>query len=280
MTVCMTIVASMCQAQVTKLNGDAKFQFLEGPVWDGKGALYFSDMNAQKVYKYRPETGFMVIRAGQVTNGMAFDAAGMLLVCEQGSTNRVVKMDTNGVVIQSIVNEYKNLGFNNPNDLCLDKKGGFYFTDPTWGKVIQDKQAVYYVNSKGEITRLNGEFQRPNGIALSPNRKLLYVDDTEDKNVYVYDIKSDGSAHKKRVFCELKMPNGTKSSGADGLKVDRAGNLYITSTLGVQIFNSKGIWQRNIEVPELPSNVAFGGKNLKTLFITARKGLYSIDLAK
>lgn len=277
-TIILSLLINLCYSQVTKLNNGTVFQFLEGPAWDGKGALYFSDQNGQKVYKYVPGKGFSVIRSGQVTNGIAFDTTGLMYVCEQGNTNRVVKMDTTGVVKSVIASKYNNKGFNNPNDVCKDGKGGIYFSDPTWGTIVQDKKSVYYVNAAGVIIRISGDFNRPNGLALSPDKKLLYVDDTENKNVFVFDVQFDGSALNQRVFCVLNMPAGTSSSGADGLKVDSDGNLYVTSTLGVQIFSSAGVWQKTITVPELPANVAFGGPDWSTLFITARTGLYSTQL--
>lgn len=266
-------------SQVVKLSTTLNFQFVEGPAWDGRGALYFSDMNAKKVYKYVPGKGFSIIRSGQVTNGMAFDSIGSLLVCEQGSTNQVVQMDTLGVVTKVLANKYNNKAFNNPNDLCKDKNGGIYFTDPTWVTQTQDKQAVYYIKPAGEVIRISGAFLKPNGVSLSPDGKLLYVDDSNDKNVSVFDVQPDGTAINKRVFCVLKINSGTVS-GADGIKVDTDGNLYIASAAGIQVFDKNGTSLRIISVPETPTNVAFGGKDWKTLFITAGTGLYSIQLDK
>jgi len=266
-------------SQVVKLNTTTSFQFVEGPAWNGKGALYFSDMNAKRVYKYVPGKGFSIIRSGQVTNGMAFDSTGYLLVCEQGSTNQVVRMDTLGVVKKVLVNKYSNKAFNNPNDLCIDKKGGVYFSDPTWGTQPQDKQAVYYIKPTGECIRISGDFQKPNGNCLSPDKKLLYVDDSNDKNVSVFDVQPDGTAINKRVFCVLKV-NAGSVSGADGLKVDTEGNLYIASAAGIQVFDKNGTSLRIINIPETPTNIAFGGKDWKTLFITAGTSLYSIQLDK
>lgn len=266
-------------SQVVKLNTTTSFQFVEGPAWDGRGALYFSDMNAKRVYKYVPGKGFSVIRSGQVTNGMAFDSTGYLLVCEQGLTNQVVRMDTLGVVKKVLVNKYNNRAFNNPNDLCPDKKGGIYFTDPTWGVQPQDKQALYYIKPSGEVIRISGDFQKPNGVCLSPDKKLLYVDDSNDKNVSVFDVQLDGMAINKRVFCILKVNTGAVS-GADGLKIDTEGNLYIASAAGIQVFDKNGTSLRIINIPETPTNVAFGGKDWKTLFITAGTSLYSIQLDK
>ncbi|MEI8114151.1 MAG: SMP-30/gluconolactonase/LRE family protein [Bacteroidia bacterium] len=267
-------------SQVVKLNTNLSFKFVEGPVWNGKGALYFSDMNASKVYKYVPGQGFSVIRSGQVTNGMAMDSTGNLLVCEQGTTNQVVRMDTLGVVKKVLVNKYNNKAFNNPNDLCMDKKGGIYFSDPTWGTQPQDKQALYYIKPTGECIRISGDFIKPNGNCLSPDKKLLYVDDSNDKNVSVFDVQPDGTAINKRVFCVLKVNPGAVS-GADGMRVDANGTLYIASAVGVQVFDKNGVSIKIITIPETATNVAFGGKDLKTLYITAGTSLYStqVDIA-
>jgi len=273
----LLLISGTTFSQVVKLNTSQSFQFTEGPVWDGKGALYFSDMNAKKVYKYVPGTGFSVIRNGQITNGMAFDSTGYLTVCEQGPTNEVVQMDTLGMVKKILVNRYNNKSFNNPNDLCIDKKGGIYFSDPTWATQTQDKQAVYYIKPTGECIRISGDFQKPNGNCLSPDGKLLYVDDSNDKNVSVFDVQPDGTAINKRVFCVLKVNVGAVSS-ADGMKIDSEGNLYIASALGIQVFDKNGTAKKIISVPETVTNVAFGGKDLKTLFITAGKSLYSMQM--
>jgi len=263
-------------SQVVKLNTTINFQFVEGPVWNGKGALYFSDITAKKVYKYVPGKGFSVIRNGQITNGITMDSTGNLLVCEQGSTNQVVQMDTTGVVKKILVNKYNNKVFNNPNDLCVDPKGGIYFSDPTWGVQPQDKQAVYYIKPSGECIRISGDFQKPNGVCLSPDKTLLYVDDSNDKNVSVFDVQPDGTAINKRIFCVLKVNSGTVS-GADGMKIDTEGTLYIASAVGVQVFNKSGTAIKIISLPETPTNVAFGGKDWKTIFITAGTGLYSMQ---
>jgi gluconolactonase len=264
-------------SQVVKLNTNITFQFLEGPVWNGKGALYFSDQNAAKTYKYVPGKGFSIIHSGQITNGMAMDSTGYLMVCEMGTTNEVVQMDTLGVVKKIMVKNYNNKAFDNPNDLCIDKRGGIYFSDPTWGTQTQDKQAVYYIKPTGECIRISGDFIKPNGICLSPDKKLLYVDDSNDKNVSVFDVQPDGTAINKRVFCVLKV-NAGAVSGADGMRVDSEGTLYIASGVGLQVFDKNGVTIKIISIPETPSNVAFGGKDLKTLFITAGTSLYSMPV--
>jgi len=269
------LIFTSISAQVTKLSSNATFKFLEGPVWNGKGALYFSDQDDGKVYKYVPEKGFSMIRSGELTNGMAFDSDGYLLVCEMGTSNRIIQMDTLGILKKVIASSYNNKPFNRPNDLCKDKKGGIYFSDPTWGLMNQDKQAVYYIKPSGEVIRISSEFQNPNGLCLSTDEKLLFVDDWCDKNLYAFDVKEDGTAINKRIFCTLKTSGWFPGIGADGMKIDSEGTLFVVTSSGIQVINKDGVFQKTITVPETPSNIAFGGKDLKTLYITAGKNLYS-----
>lgn len=273
------LIITSVSAQVTKLSTNSTYKFLEGPVWNGKGALYFSDQDAGKIYKYVQETGFSMIRSGELTNGIVFDSDGSLLVCEMGTSNRIIQMDTLGIFKKVIASTYNNKPFNRPNDICKDKNGGFYFSDPTWGLMNQDKQAVYYIKPSGEVIRISGDFQKPNGLCLSMDGKLLYVDDWSDKYVSVFDVQNDGTATNKRVFCTLKTSGLSASSGADGMKIDSEGTLYVATSLGIQMFDKTGVFQKTISVPETPSNLAFGGKDLKTLYITAGKNLYSATVA-
>jgi len=269
------LIITSVSAQVTKLSTNSTFKFLEGPVWNGKGALYFSDQDAGKIYKYVQETGFSMIRSGELTNGLVLDSDGSLLVCEMGTSNRIIQMDTLGIFKKVIASTYNNKSFNRPNDLCKDTKGGIYFSDPTWGAMNQDKQAVYYIKPSREVIRISSDFQKPNGLCLSADEKLLYVDDWSDKYVFVFDVQNDGTAINKRVFCTLKTSGVSASSGADGMKIDSKGTLYVATSLGIQVIDKNGVFQETISIPEAPSNVAFGGKDLKTLFITAGKNLYS-----
>lgn len=269
------LIVSNLSAQVTKLASTFTFKFLEGPAWNGKNAVYFSDQDAGKIYKYVPETGFSQVWSGELTNGIVYNTNGTLTVCQMGTANRIVEMDTLGVVQKVLANKYNGKGFNRPNDLCKDKKGGIYFTDPTWGFPTQDKQAVYYIKPSGEVIRISGDFQKPNGLCLSTDEKLLYVDDSGDKNLFVFDVQEDGTAINKRVFCTLKTSGWSASSGADGMKIDSEGTLYVATSSGIQVIDKDGVYQQTITVPETPTNLAFGGDDLKTLYITAGKNLYS-----
>lgn len=270
--------ASIASAQVTKLSSGAPFtfKFLEGPAWNGKNALYFSDQDAGKIYKYVPETGFSQVWSGELTNGIVYNTNGTLTVCQMGTAARIVEMDTLGVVQKVLADKYNGKGFNRTNDLCKDKKGGIYFTDPTWSfPTIQDKQAVYYIKPSGDVIRISGDFQKPNGICLSPDGTQLFVNDYGDKYVYVFDVQEDGTAINKRQFATLNVSGWGFSTSSDGMKIDSEGTLYVATSSGIQVVNKEGVYLKTITVPETPTNMAFGGKDLKTLYITAGKNLYS-----
>jgi len=269
------LIVSNLSAQVTKIPSTFTFKFLEGPAWNGKNAVYFSDQDAGKIYKYVPETGFSQVWSGELTNGIVYNTNGTLTVCQMGTANRIVEMDTLGVIQKVLADKYNGKGFNRTNDLCKDKKGGIYFTDPTWGFPIQDKQAVYYIKPSGEVIRISGDFQKPNGICLSPDGTQLFVNDYGDKYIYVFDVQEDGSAINKQQFATLNISGWGFSASSDGMKIDSEGTLYVATSSGIQVINKDGVYQKTIAIPETPTNMAFGGKDLKTLYITAGKNLYS-----
>ncbi len=168
-----------------------------------------------------------------------------------------------------------------PNDLVIDRGGGVYFTDPAFRApkpLPQLKTCVYYYNSDGNVTRLIEDLPNPNGIILSPDEKTLYVIPSGQSEMMAYDVESPGKISGARKFCTLEQPPNSPPSGGDGLTVDTNGNLYITSKLGLQVFSPEGKMLGVIETPEQPANVTFGGKNLKTLYVTARKSVYAIPM--
>src|SRR5262249_36787334 len=140
----------------------------------------------------------------------------------------------------------------------------------------QGKTAVYYLSPEGKTTRLIDNLPNPNGVILSPDEKTLYVIPTGQADMMGYPVESPGKIGKGKVFCTLRQPKGRKNTGGDGLTVDVKGNLYITSGLGLQVFDPSGKYLGLIEVPEMPANVTFGGADFKTLYVTARTSLYTI----
>ena len=265
-------------SSITKLSSN-QFIFIEGPVWYRDSVLLFTDadVNPNKIYRYNPiGNQFSVFRNNSLgSNGLTCDKAGNLLACE---SKRIVMMNEAGIETKILADMYNAAAFNGPNDLIADDKGGVYFTDPVFFVTpSQDKEAVYYIDSTGSIIRIIDDLATPNGIILSPDGTKLYVVDSDNKYVYSWDVATDGSVSGKSNLAELQTTGGV-ASGADGMAIDINGNIYVASEKGIQIFSHLGAAITTIAVPEIPSNCDFGGAGFKTLYITARKNIYSIDL--
>jgi len=261
-----------------KLSTNKNFQFLEGPVWFRDSILYFTDLGSspQTINSYTPAGVFNVFKANSYgANGLFVYDSVHIVTCQ---TKGVVVLDMKGVETEVLADKYNGHAFNSPNDLVVAKNGGVYFTDPMFGATPAIKEAVYYVTPSGVLSQIIADMKKPNGIILSPDGKSLYVDDSEDKYVYVCDVLDNGGIANKRRFAELVVSDGSNSSVADGMTIDTLGNLYVTSAAGIQVFDKRGGYLTTIKVPERPSNCTFGGSNMKTLYITASKNLYSIDL--
>jgi gluconolactonase len=165
-----------------------------------------------------------------------------------------------------------------PNDLIVDAKGGIYFTDPGPRPVVPGRIVhVYYLppGAKEPIV-IDDKIARPNGLTITAEGKTLIVDDTLGTTVFAYDIQADGKATNKRAFAELRDIPAGQESVADGLALDREGRIYITTVKGIQVFDQSGAYLGTIAVPRQPANVAFAGPNKRTLYITAREGLYRL----
>lgn len=201
-----------------------------------------------------------------------------LLACEMDG--QLKQYDLATAKETSLASTYKDTRFNAPNDVVIDKSGGIYFTDPRFRAPDpwpQEKEAVYYRAADGQVTRLIEDRIAPNGVILSPDEKTLYVIPSMEKQMWAYSVESPGKIGKGKVFCELTQPEGKTDSGGDGLTIDTNGNLYITTGLGLQVYDATGKQLGIIKIPEQPANVTFGGKDRKTLFVTARTSLYSVQ---
>ena len=288
---CFGIVAETVTAQQSLIAPGAAvvkladgFTFTEGPTANSKGDVYFVDDPNCKIHRWcvAEKKVSVFIEESAHANGMYFDKNDNLYVCE-GGTGSVVfyTLDGRRTVV---ANKFGSRHFNKPNDLWIDPKGGIYFTDPQYGNafhVVQGGEHVYYIlPDRSKIVRVieavgqEGGFVKPNGIVGTPDGKLLYVADIGGRMVYRYNIQSDGTLTGKHPFAPFPV---------DGMTVDEKGNLYITAVnqedRGVIIYNPEGKEIERIAVPEGPSNVCFGGKDFKTLFITARTGLYSVEMS-
>ncbi|MCL2744721.1 MAG: SMP-30/gluconolactonase/LRE family protein [Planctomycetaceae bacterium] len=245
------------------------FGFTEGPAVDSAGNLFFVDDPNSKIHKWSVDKKLSVfVEESEHANGMYFGKDDILYVCE-GGTGCVVAYDKNAkrTVIAS---QYEGKRFNKPNDLWVDPKGGIYFTDPVYGKdfkVVQDGEHVYYISPDiKSVKQVTNDLLRPNGLVGTPDGKTLYITDEKGRKVWKYDIQPDASITNKTLFYE---------NGIDGMTIDKNGNVYITVT-EVIVLNPAGKEIARIKVPETPSNVCFGGKDKKTLYITARKSVYQV----
>ena len=257
-------------AKVEKLIGG--FKVTEGPAHDTKGNIYFSDIPNSRVHIWSIDGKLSTFRENSgESNGLEFDAKGNLIACE-GKTRQLTSIAPDGKVTV-LAKSYQGKKLNSPNDLWIDPKGGIYFSDPRYGQqqgIEQDGHHVYYLapGSK-QLVRVIGDMQKPNGLVGTPDGKRLYVTDEKGDKIYVYQIEADGSLSGKKLLVE---------KGSDGMTLDKQGNLYFTNE-SVWIYSPDGKLLEEIKLPEGAANVSFGGKDHKTLFITARTGLYSLKMA-
>ena len=248
----------------------AAFRFTEGPAWSREGFLLFSDVPNDRIMKYVPGEKPSVFRVNSNgANGNAFDAQGRLYTCES-RTRRVVRMDKKGD-IQVLAEKWEGKRFNAPNDLVVRRDGHVYFTDPAFGAQADTREldffGVYHLTPKGELSVIAKPAGRPNGVALSPNGHVLYVTNSDEHNVRAYDVDHNGDASNERVM--IAGVDGVPN----GVRVDEKGNLCVAGSR-VWIYDARGNVTGNLTTPETPSNCAFGDGDLRTLYITARTGLY------
>lgn len=255
------------------------YKFTEGPAADPVGNVYFTDQPNDRILKWSAATGKVetFMQPSGRANGLYFDKQGKLIACadEKGELRRV---DTKTKEFEVLLAAYDGKLFNGPNDVWVAPDGGMYFTDPFYKrdywqgreKPDQEKQRVFYL-PKGAKSPVIAEdsLVQPNGIIGSPDGKLLFVADIGAKKTYQYDIAADHSLKNRKLFCEM---------GSDGMTRDSAGNLYLTGK-GVTVFDKDGKKLGEIPVPEgWTANVTFGGKDLKTLFITAMDSVYTLRM--
>ena len=255
-------------AELTKVEG--RFVFTEGPAADVKGNVYFSDVRASRTYRWSADGKVETWREDTGNaNGLALDKAGNLLACE-GARGRVVLIDPLGKV-SIVADSYNGKRFNQPNDLWIDPQGGVYFSDPIYGRGenTQGGEHVYYVSpDRKRVARVIDDMVRPNGLAGTSDGKRLYVSDHGAKQVFLYDIEADGTLSHKRLFAPV---------GADGMKLDNEGNVYMAEK-GIVVYDSAGKHRETIAVPEEPTNLCFADKDRHTLFITARTAVYTLGM--
>jgi len=257
---------------VKKLQGG--FGFTEGTSWYAAGGfLLFTDIPNARIHKLVPPSTITVFRdmSGKA-NGLARDPMGLLIACEHAN-RRVSRTSSDGSVV-TVVDQYMGKKLNSPNDAIVRSDGTIYFTDPTYGLEGRPQEltfkGVFRVSPTGAISLVDDKMNQPNGVALSPDEKILYVGDSGSPVTHKWTVNADGTVTGKSKFVD---------SGSDGMAMDDAGNVYLTNGGNVRVFKPDGTGWGNVAVPENPANVAFGGADRKTLYIAARTSIYSVELA-
>lgn len=288
-----------------KLERVAKgFTFTEGPVWvpDAKtgGHLLFSDPNENVIHRfapglvdgaltvYRTKSGYKGTDIGEYgqpgSNGLALDAEGRLTICEHGN-RRVTRLERNGS-LTVLADRYQGKRFNSPNDLVYRSDSALYFTDPPFGlpKFHADPRRELDVTGvfclvKGELKLVSTDLTGPNGVAFSPDEKFLYVTNWDERRKVVmrYESLPDGTLANGMVFFDMK--DAPQSEALDGIKVDRSGNLFVSGPGGTWVISSTGKHLGTLVGPELAANFSWGDADGRTLYWTARSGLYRLRFA-
>lgn len=279
--------------------------FLEGPAAGPGGDVYFSDIAGNRILKMAPDGKVSVFRADSGrTNGNAFDAAGRLISCEggemgPGGRRRLVRTDLKTGQVTVLAERYEGKRYNSPNDVCVDAQGRVWFTDPRYSPdrsdLEMDVEGVYRIDEGGKVTRVLGQpaVQRPNGLAVTPDGKTLYVVDSHpqpggNRKIWAFALTADGTPGKQRLVYDFG-----KGRGGDGMKLDERGNLWVAAGIlaprgpgesldvppGVYVLTPEGKLLGRIPIPEdLITNLTFGGQDRKTLYVTAGKTLYRVPV--
>lgn len=255
------------------------FGFTEGPFWHSDGFLIFSDIPNSTIYRWSPDDQTIDVfrRPSGRSNGITADNSGHLILAQHDG--RVSLIEDSGREVP-LVTEYQGKRLNSPNDVVVKSDGTIYFTDPPYGVSEEAKEldihGVYRVSGNGKAKLLTEQFARPNGLTFSPDESRLYVNDSQSGEIHVFDVNDDGSLSNGRLFAAPEDPDA--EGGPDGMKVDTDGNLYTTGPGGIWIYSPDGEVIDRISTPESATNLAFGGSNHQTLFITGPNSVFRVEL--
>ena len=278
--------------------------FFEGPAVDESGNVFFSDIAGNRILKMTPRGEVSVFRADSGrTNGNAFDAQGRLISCEgfglgPGGRRRIVRTDMKTGKITVLTERYQGKRYNSPNDVCVDEKGRIWFTDPRYGDragMEMDVEGVYRIDPDGRVARVLSQpsVQKPNGIAVAPDSKTLYMVDSNDqrggnRKIWAFNISPKGEVSDRRLVFDFRQ-----GRGGDGIRVDMKGNLWVAAGIrtprppgevtdvpqGVYVLSPQGKLLGRVPIPEdYVTNLAFGGPGRKTLYVTAGTSVYKIPV--
>ncbi|MBI3836830.1 MAG: SMP-30/gluconolactonase/LRE family protein [Planctomycetia bacterium] len=288
----------------TKAKMAANICFLEGPAWHASGDLYFSDISGNRILKMASDGAVSVFRADSGrTNGNTFDAQGRLVSCEgaefgPGGRRRVVRTDLTTGEVEVLTDRFEGKRYNAPNDVCVDHQGRIWFTDPYYwidrDSLEMGAEAVYCID-RAHVRRVVSQPQigRPNGLAITPDDKILYVVDSHNveggnRKIWAFDVQADATLANQRLVFDFG-----RGRGGDGMRLDHQGNLWVAAGVskprnafetaevqtGIHVISPQGKLLGRIPIPEdVLTNLTFAGKDFKTLFVTAGKTLFKIEV--
>jgi len=251
------------------------YAFTEGPAVAKEGSIFFTDQPNDRIYQWNEKEGISLWLEGtERSNGMYFNSDDQLVACAD-EQNRIILIDSNKEM-KVLLQDFEGKHLNGPNDLWIAPNGDIYFTDAYYHRnywaeghhEIQEKRGVYRLTPEGLITRVIDDYKQPNGIIGTPDGKTLYVADIEDRKIWRYEILPDGTLTNKTYFAP---------HGSDGMTIDNRGNIYLTMGK-VWVYSPVGELIREIDLPESPSNLCFGGEERDILFITARTSVYTLKM--
>jgi gluconolactonase len=251
------------------------FGFLEGPVWDPHGFLYVSDEEKNKLSRVYPDGRVETVLEIGDPDGSTLDAQGRL-VTTASVLRSIIQVDPDGKY-KVLADKYEGKKFNSPNDIILGPDGALYFTDPTLDlpkgeKKEMEFQGVYRLGKDGSVRLLTSDLVEPNGLAFSPDGKRLYIDDTKQREIRVYDVAPNGDLKNGRLFGKEEGRGGVP----DGMRVDVQGNLFVTGPGGIWVWDPGGNHLGTIMMPESTANLNWGDADYGTLYITARTSVYRL----
>jgi gluconolactonase len=265
------------------------FSFTEGPIWMPDQSLHFSDIPGDTRYRWHPGDGLSVVRrpSGK-SNGMTLQGDGSLLICEH-LASCVTRESRDGTTRTVIAAQHDGKELNSPNDVIAANDGSVFFTDPTFGRISSDfgrvrpceqqVQGVYLAREGAEAELLLDDFDQPNGLCLSPDESLLYVNDTGRAHIRVFAMRDGRPQRGGQVFADRISATPRCDDGfVDGMKVDEHGNVYVTGPGGIWVFSPAGAWLGVIAVPEKVANLNWGGPGWRTLYITASTSVYCLPM--
>jgi len=253
------------------------FGFTEGPVWDPRGFVIISDEVTNKIFRvYENGKKEELLSLGD-PDGNTYDRQQRLIDCAS-VLRAIIRIDPKGKY-ELLADRFEGKRFNSPNDVAIGPDGAIYFTDPTLDLPQGERQelpfqGVFRLDSSGKVTLLTKELSQPNGLAFSPDGKHFYVDDSERRNIRVFDFTSDLLLANGRILAE--EPGGKGDGVPDGMKLDQAGNVYVTGPKGIWVWNPEGRHLGTIVLPEQPANLAWGDPEYRTLYITATTSVYRL----